>query len=193
MSRGGKAEVSMFSLLFLVWIVGIVYLALGNTFSNRYIGILDRGSVFADSSCSTKCDSNGKNCHTKCTNTYYVDEIFLKNNHTTSTCTVRRLTSYYFKGDADNFVSKMILGTSRQLYQTTYSHGTCIDDKIRDYYNNVGGILFGFSSFVMISILLFVFSEEIKKFQFTIIKNDSSVSDMTATSSVSNISDPNKV
>lgn len=165
MKRGGKEEASVFGLLFVTWIIGIVYLGLGNTFSDRYVGILQRGSVFTDSNCTTKCNNGGKNCHTKCTNTYYIDEIFLKNTGSTSTCTVRRWTPYYFKGDADNFVSRMILGTSRQLYQTVHSHGTCIDNKIRSHYNAIGGTLFGFTTFIMIIILLFVFGEQIRKWK----------------------------
>lgn len=142
-------------LLFTIFITGIVYLALANSFSDSYIGILKEGNVFTDVSCTTTCDNN-KHCTTNCDNTYYIEEIFYKNANTMSTCTVRRLTPYYFKGDANNFVSRMILGTTRQLYQTTYSHGTCIDDKIRDQYNAIGGTLFGFSLFIFIVILSFL-------------------------------------
>lgn len=148
-----------------VWVIGIVYLGLGNTFSDRYVGILQRGSVYTDTNCNTHCNSEGKNCHTSCDNTYYVDQIFLKNDHTTSTCTVQRPTPYYFKGDADNFVSRMKLGTTRQLYQTTYSHGTCIDNKIRNRYNAIGGTLFGFTTLIMIACLLFVFAEQISRWK----------------------------
>lgn len=165
MPRGGKAEGSIFGLFFSVWIIGIVYLGLGNTFSAKYVGVLNRGSVFTDVSCSTTCDSDGHNCHTHCTNTYYVDEIFNKSPTSVYTCTVRRLTPYYFKGDADNFVSAMKLGTSRQLYQTTYSHGTCIDDKIKNYYNTVGGILFGIPTCIMLAVLLLVFAVEIEQWR----------------------------
>lgn len=93
--------------VFCCWVIGSVYLGLGNTYSYSYKGILKKGEVFTENSCSssTTCDSKGNNCHTTttCSNTYYVDEIFYKGDNTTSTCTVRRLTPYYFKCDADNF------------------------------------------------------------------------------------------
>ncbi len=136
-----KVLATFFSLYLVMNIIGITYLCFGNIYSHSYTGILKSGSVYSDTSCSTSCDKNGKNCITHCSNSYYVDEIFYKNINSQSTCTVRRPTKYYFKGDADNFVSRMILGTSRKLYQTTYSHGTCIDDKIKYLYNCTGIVL----------------------------------------------------
>lgn len=167
MPRDVKKEITVFILFFLISIVGIVYLVLGNSFSDTYVGILQKGSIFTDSSCSTRCYNNGKNCHTSCSNTYYIDEIFLKNNYTTSTCTVRRLTYYYSKKDADNFVSNMILNTSRQLYQTTYSSKICMDDKIKNYYNIVGGVIFFGSLSIMVISFCLIFVDKIRNYRRT--------------------------
>lgn len=148
-----KAAATVFGLYLAMVIIGVSYLCFANIYSQSYTGILQRGYVYADTSCSTHCDDKGKNCHTTCSNTYYVREVFLKNAYTTSTCTVQRLTPYYFQGDADNFVSRMVLGTTRKLYETTYSHGTCIDDKIREQYNIIGSIFLTFPNFVILVIL----------------------------------------
>lgn len=120
--------------------LGIYYLVEANTNDGVYDGVLFKGDVFTKTSCSSS-----KNGGTSCSNTYYVEEEFYKGYNTTHSCTIRRLTPYYFKGDANDFVNNMQLYTVRPVYQTTYSHGTCFDDKIRYQYNICGGIFFGIS------------------------------------------------
>ena len=123
-------------------ILGSVYLGLGNTFENKFLGTLVRGDVLTETSCSKRCNRDSTPCQNKCSSKYYVNEIFVINNATISTCTVKRLTSYSRREYAENFISKMILGTSRNLYQLLGSQVNCIDDKIRDYYNIAGGVFF---------------------------------------------------
>lgn len=147
-----KVFATVLGLLLSAWIIGAVFLGIANTYSSSYVGILKKGEVSTETTCSSNCKNN--KCSTSCSNQYYVDEIFYKGVNTTSTCTVRRLTSYYFKGDANNFVSRMKLGTKRTLYESPYSHGTCMDDKIREYYNIVGGIVIGFPTFVACCLLI---------------------------------------
>lgn len=64
---------------------------------------------------------------------------------------MRRLTPYYFKGDANAFANSRILGTTRTVYETTYSHGTCIDNSIRYQYNIYGWV---FTCLAMIPFVL---------------------------------------
>lgn len=139
-------------------ITGMYYLISGNTYSEIFQGELKSVQVYSKIDCDTKCDSNGKNCHTNCDDTFYIDEIFLKrpDGNSTSTCTVRRLTPYYFKGDADNFASRAKLGTRRTIYETTYSHGTCYDKKIRRTYNILGSLLFAFPNFVLLLVICYI-------------------------------------
>ena len=134
-------------------IAGIYYLVVANTWDHRWTSaILKRGEVYT----KTSCDSN-KNSGTTCSNTYYVEEIFYKGPNITHTCTVRRLTPYYFKGNANAFVDDMVLGTTRNIYQTTYSSGTCFDDKIRSNWNIQGGIYTGFAMIPVIIVICFGF------------------------------------
>lgn len=137
-------------------ISGMTFLILGNTYSEIFHGELIRSEVYSDTNCNTHCDSGGKNCNTNCDDTYYVDQIFLKrpDGNSTSTCTVRRLTPYYFKGDADNFVSRSKMGTRRTIFETLHSHGTCYDKKIRRTYNILGGILLAFPNSIILVIIL---------------------------------------
>ena len=130
-------------------IIAITYVCFANIYSDKFTGILQRGYVYGDSSCNTNCGKNN-NCQTSCSETYYVRQVFLKGVDSTSTCTVQRPTEYFFQGDADNFVSRMILGTSRELYQTVYSHGTCIDSKIRNMYNTIAICFFVIPNFIPI-------------------------------------------
>lgn len=141
-------------ILLIPLIFSITYICIANIYNKSYIGELTRAEVFADLSCTRNCDSNGRNCHTRCNNAYYVDEIFKKNKNSMSTCTVRRMTRYSFRGDADNFVSKVKLNTQRKLYETTYSSGTCIDNKIKNYCNTVGIVCM--SIFVLFIIIIFI-------------------------------------
>jgi len=123
-------------------LIGGVMVGISNNFSGIYTGVLQRGYVQANTNCNKK----------SCSTTYYVREVFTKGHNTTSTCTVERPTPYYFEGDADNFVSRMILGTERKLYQTTYSHGTCLDDALRYQYEVIGYVFLGLSSLIIIPI-----------------------------------------
>lgn len=138
----GSCWATLFSL-------GIYYLVEANTNDGVYDGVLFKGDVFTKTSCTTS-----KNGVTSCSNTYYVEEEFYKGYNTTHSCTIRRPTQYHFKGDANAFVNDMQLYTVRPIYQTTYSHGTCFDDKIRYEYNICGGTFFGIS---MIPILILFF------------------------------------
>ena len=96
-------------------------------------------------------------------NTYYVDEIFYKFQNISSTCTIRRPTGYSFKGEADNFVSRTILGTQRPIYQSIYSHGTCFDDKILYYNKCVGYTLLSFFLFPIFILFCFLLLDYINK------------------------------
>jgi hypothetical protein len=142
------------------FITGVYYLVVANNWDYKWINaILFSGDVYTKTSCST---TNG---HTSCNNQYYVEEMFYKTYNTTNSCTVRRLTPYTFKGDANAFVSRMKLGTTRQLYQTTYSVGTCFDDKIREQYNIYGGVFLGLSMIPILVIFYIICVYFIKKFQ----------------------------
>ena len=161
-----KLLTTIFGIYLFMNIIGICYLCFGNVYSKSYDGILKEGSLYSKTSCTTNCNRDRKNCHTTCSNTYYVDEIFFKNNNTESTCTVRRPTVYYFIGDANNFISTMKLGTTRKLYQNTYSAGTCIDEKIRYLYNCIGSILLAYPNFcLLIFLLLSTFDDEFNYFK----------------------------
>lgn len=146
------------------FISGVYYLCIANQWDHKWDNaVLYKGEVHTDSSCSTSCNSEGKSCHTTCTNKYYVEQIFWKYIGSKSSCTVRRLTPYYHKGDANNFVSSMVLGTERTLYQTTYSAGTCFDEKIRYQWNVYGGVFISLSAIpvlIGLSILSYLLLKE---------------------------------
>lgn len=100
----------------------LLFLFIANSWSHNWNNlILYKGGVYTDK-------------------TYYVEEIFLKYPGSISSYTVRRLTPYYFKGNANNFISPMKMGTERTLYQTEYSAGTYFDDEIRYQYNIHRGV-----------------------------------------------------
>jgi len=124
-------------------IIGISFLFSANVYRQEFNGELIRSDVHTKTSCDTICDNEGKNCRTSCTNRYYVHQIFRKepDSDSLSTCTVERPRLYYFKGDADNFVSRTKLGTRRRLYESLLSHGTCFDDKIKTTWNKLGAAL----------------------------------------------------
>lgn len=153
------------------FISGVYYLVVANNWDFRWDNaILDSVEVYTKTSCST---SDG---HTSCSNTYYVEEIFKKFANTTSTCTVRRLTPYYMKGDANSFAERTILGTYRTIYQTTYSAGTCFDNKIRYQWNVYGGVFLALSMLPIMVILYFLVCHLIGKFKEWINQQSYSVS-----------------
>lgn len=133
------------------FICGVYYLCIANQWDHKWDGILMKGDVYTDTSCT-----NDKNGNSHCSNTYYVDQMFYKGENTTHTCTIRRLTPYYFKGSADAFVNNMKLYTHRTIYQTTYSAGTCFDEKIRYQYNVYGGVFLGLSLIPVLFLLVYL-------------------------------------
>ncbi len=143
---------SVFVTCVLLFSFGVQYIVLGNSFHGTYTGTLVAVKVFQQTSCN-------KN---SCSTTYYIQEIFTKG-LSSSTCTVQRLTPYYFAGDANNVMQNAILGTTRTVYQTYYDPGTCIDDTIRNYYNAIGWPLFSVCMFIIIIVLGFYFPEKIKE------------------------------
>lgn len=150
-----KEHVSM-ALIYLGFIItGMVYLIKANSYSEIHHGMLIKAEVYSETSCTTSCDSKN-NCHTSCNNQYYVDEVFLKNpnGNSTQTCTVRRPTTYYFKGDADSKANGKKLYTKRKLYQTLHSQGTCYDEKIKRTWNIIGSIFLVFPHFLVISLVV---------------------------------------
>lgn len=153
------------------FIAGVYYLVVANSWDNKWNNsVLKNADVYTKTSCST---TNG---HTSCSNTYYVEEIFDKFANTTHTCTVRRLTPYSFKGDANAFVGRTILGTERTIYQTTYSAGTCFDDKIRYQYNIYGGVFLGLSMIPVVVLLFCLGCWLLEKFQKWLSEQSFSVS-----------------
>lgn len=147
-------------------IAGMVELIQYNTYKSVYHNaILIRGDVVSVTSCSSS-----KKSGTTCNTLYYVDEIFQKHENTTSTCTVRRQTTYYSKGDADNFLSRMKLNTQRTVWQTTWDHGTCYDSKLRQTATIMGSIFLSFGALPLVILLVIVFFEVIYKFYKWIVK-----------------------
>lgn len=134
-----------------LFIAGVYYLSVANNWDYKWNhAILSHVDVYTQTSCDK----------TSCSNTYYIEEIFFKFSNTTDTCTVRRAKPYYFKGSANNVAENAVLGTTRVLYQTTYSSGTCFDDSIRKYWNILGGVFLSVS-FIPIIIIIFYFIDKI--------------------------------
>lgn len=138
-------------------VIGTTFLFSANLYREKFHGELVRVEVYSDTSCTTSCNSEGKNCRTSCSDEYYIHEIFRKrpDGNSTSTCTVERPRIYYFKGDADNVVSRTKLGTRRRLYETLTSHGTCYDDKIKRTWNIVGSVFLALPNFLILCVFIF--------------------------------------
>jgi hypothetical protein len=142
----------LFTICLVCVVTGIVYLVEGNASSGKFVGILTKATVYTDTSCNT--DKKG---NTRCSSTYYVMETFDKDN-TGHTCTVQRLIPYYYYGSADAFATSRKLGTTRTIWTSWYSHGTCYDEKIKWYYNCIGYSCFfiGLSPAILLLITFFI-------------------------------------
>jgi len=146
-----KIQILVF--LFVLWIpfsiLGIYYLVIGNAYATQFTGTLIKADVNTVTSCSKK----------SCSQTYYVEEIFTKDN-STNTCSIQRLIPYYFKGQANNVALSKKLGTTRTIWTTYYSSGTCYDQSIRDYYNKIGGCFLGFFVLLFIEVIISYFTNK---------------------------------
>jgi hypothetical protein len=136
--------------------LGIYYLVIANANNGKFVGTLIRENVKTDTTCS-KSKNGGSSCSSK----YYVEQIFKKGN-STNTCTVTRLTPYYFKGSANNVVENAVLYTQRDIWVTYYSAGVCYDITIRNYYNAIGGSLLGVGCIIPLIILCYIFADIIR-------------------------------
>lgn len=137
----GKSDLLIiFGVYFVAFFIpGVYYLAIANNYKHVWdSAILKRGDIYTETSCT-----KSKSGHTSCSDTYYIEEIFQKELINPSTCTVQRLTPFYIKGNANRFVDSMELGTTREIYETTYSSGVCFDNKIRYQWNVYGGVFLG--------------------------------------------------
>ena len=156
---------SLIIILITLLICGSVYLGIAYNYSHKYTGILISGKVFIQTQCSKK----------SCSNKYYVNEIFIKGVNETNTCTVQRLTPYYFYGSAENVVQKLILNTERTIYQTFYNAGTCFDDKIKMYYETIGYILLLFPVLIIFIFIglqcLILFEAQLETIYFSSLQN----------------------
>lgn len=152
-----KEIASIFTILFVIFVTGMVYLMSGVTYSEKFVGILHDKDIREDTSCTTSCSKNSdgsKNCHTSCHNYYYIEELFKKNTNSSSICTVTRIKYYTIKADANNKLEHVKLQTSRTLYRVIGSPHECYDDQIRKYYTTIGSILIGLSLIVPVGIFI---------------------------------------
>jgi len=140
---------SIFVIISVFVSLGIYYLVIANSYGGVFEGTLIAVKV----NTVTSCSSNKQG--TSCSQRYYIDEIFRKDN-SSNTCTVQRLTPYYFKGSANNIVENAVLYTKRTVWTAPYNANTCIDITLRNYYNTIGAILLGFGCFLIIAFLLII-------------------------------------
>jgi hypothetical protein len=152
MAEAGYCSVIICLLVMLI--CGAVFLGNAYNYTKTYNGILVSGNVYTETSCTKKGGCNNK---------YYVNEIFKKGQNETNTCTIRRPTVYYFYGDAQNHVQKLVLHTERKIYQVKYDVGTCFDEKIKNYYETVGYILLCFPLFIVASVVFILFCVFLEK------------------------------
>ena len=189
-------DVKLFSTLFVTLSIfialGIYYLVIANTYGGEFLGTLIDANVNIVTSCSSS--KSGTSCSTK----YYVDEIFRKDN-STNTCTVERLTPYYFKGSANNIVNNIELYTTRTIWTSTYNAGTCYDITIRNYYNAIGGTFIGFAGIILLLPLLFIFKDILMNVYLQIkhscdhllFTNNINVNDVNDVNNVNNVNNVN--
>ena len=162
MSEGGYASIIVIILVLLG--CGAGYIGTAYSYKQKFTGILSEANVLTVTSCNKG----------SCSNTYYVNEVFLKGYNETNTCTVKRLYGYYSYGDAENKVLHTIKNSKRTLYQT-YDAGTCYDEKIKQYYSIIGFVLFSLGAFLPVgAILLYIclsFEHLLETKRFTEISN----------------------
>jgi hypothetical protein len=140
---------NIISILLLIIIILIslscYYFTIAYANSGSFRGTLINAEVIIKTTCSNNKKGGG------CSQTYYVGETFQKDN-STNTCLVTRLQPFYFQGAANNVVENKELYTTRTIWTTWYSSGTCYDKTIRSYYNSIAEVLSGFAIVLLIVI-----------------------------------------
>jgi hypothetical protein len=141
---GIKLILLVFSWILGFLITGVYYLSIANTWSHKW----DNAILYAGSVHTEHSDGGSNN--------YYAEQHFLKFENSSYSCTVRRPTIYTYKGDANAFISRMKLGTTRIIFQQELSAGTCFDGNLRNHWNILGGIFLGISMipFIIVGIAL---------------------------------------
>ena len=148
---------SLLALYIAMNIISLLFLFSANFHSYSYVGTLKSAYISNEPSCSSRCNDEGKYCHTTCSDNFYVNQIFLKNIDTRATCTLKSYKLYYYRGDADNYMSLLDIGMSKVLYQSMFSYGTCIDEEQKLNYNWWGKFLLAITnSWIVICILMMI-------------------------------------
>lgn len=134
----------LFTLYILSVVLCIYSFVTANANNGKYIGTLLSAHV-------TQYDSN-----------YYVVETFAKGLidglPSNNTCGIRRLHAYSDYMYASNMADAVVIGTTRQIWESYNDPGRCYDASLHNFWNTVGGlsiIIVGLPFVIIIIILLF--------------------------------------
>ena len=116
----------LFTLYILSVVLCIYSFVTANANNGKYIGTLLSAHV-------TQYDSN-----------YYVVETFAKGLidrlPSNNTCGIRRLHAYSDYMYASNMADAVVIGTTRQIWESYNDPGRCYDASLHNFWNTVGGL-----------------------------------------------------